>query len=204
MSKFFTSDWHLDDSYTRGSHTFFRPKPTATLVPIWLDECHQLIQPDDELWLLGDMANCLETYRLLDALPDCKLNIMLGNREDKIPNFADEVLNYLPKHQSRAEVLGTSSRETQYASLNTRVWRISHQPENLLGYSLAVPALCGHVHGTWRTQQLPGGEPIINVGIDAWHRIVTEEHIEHERHAIKKGYYGRNVCAVQWNSPKAK
>lgn len=199
MAKFFTADWHLDDCYAPGSHTFLRPKPTDVLLQEWLDECRRLIKSDDELYLLGDMVDYAQTLKVLDNLPDCRLFILRGNREQRIANFEEEVFKRLLARRNRTAVLGNNDQYVYDVEIGGLSWRVSHQPKNLLGFALAKPALCAHAHGTWRTQCLPNGEPVINVGIDAWGRLVTEELIQHEYRAIKQGYYDINTRADLWS-----
>jgi hypothetical protein len=75
---------------------------------------------------------------------------------------------------------------------------MAHKPVDLMGYAQHMPSLCGHVHGIWRTQCMPNGEPIINVGIDAWGGLVSEKFILHQYDAITKGYYDQNARVDQW------
>lgn len=198
MAKFFTADWHLDDEYVPGSHTFLRPKPTNILAQEWFDECRRLIKPDDELYLLGDMVSHVQALKMLDDLPDCRIFILRGNREQKIANFEDEVFKRLVRRRNRVAIVGDNDQCIYDVDIGQTSWRISHKPVNLLGFALAKPSLCAHVHGTWRTQCLPDGEPIINVGIDAWGRLVTEEIIAHEYRAVERGYYDINVRVDLW------
>lgn len=202
MAKFWTADWHIDDEYGPGSHTFLRPKPTAQLADEWLNECYRLITQDDELYLLGDMASNIQNWKFYDDLPDCRLFIMYGNREDKINNFEEELYKRLGRHRNRMTILGRHSSAVECVTVDDATWRMSHLPVNLFGFSAPHPSLCGHVHGTWRTQCLSDGMPIINVGIDAWGRLVTEDHLRHERTALEKGYYDINVRVDLWHKQR--
>ncbi len=187
---YLTSDWHLDDPYAPGSHIYLRPKPTDQLKEEWLAECHRLIQPDDDLYLLGDMVSHSCSLEFLDELPDCRIHYMPGNREMKIPHFTEQVFLHAKKRRNRLEIFGEHDHSVEFIEIpNFGTWRASHRPAELIGFSLSMPAFCGHVHGVWRTQIINFDSPLINVGIDAWGRLVSEELIAHEYRAVKEGYY---------------
>lgn len=196
MAIYFTSDWHLDDENTPGS---YRSQPTRKLAEGWMEDCHRTIHKDDTLCLLGDMASTLEGWKFYDNLPDCALHVMFGECEDGIANFAEKIPEILVRHSDRLTLSGYHSSEVDFTRIGNEYWRMSYYPTQLLGFATAMPSVCGYVHGIWRTQCLPNGMLIINVGIDAWHQLVSEDYLRLEKHAIDEGYYDCNVRVDLWH-----
>ena len=196
MSKFFTSDWHIGEQATPNTDSFLRPRPTEVMAEEWLVQCEAIIKPDDDLYLLGDLAITLDDWEFYKRLPKCKIHIICGDKETGGKNYDFQALDRKIREEFDNVVYFTA--ECGFVEIGGMSWRMEHKPEELLRYALYMPSLCGHVHGIWRTQCMPNGEPIINVSIDAWGGLVTEEHIMHQYNAIKKGYYDRNARVDQW------
>lgn len=197
MKNYFTSDWHAGETpgavpFFPGTHSFLRPHSTDVLVEKWLEECNAKIKPEDTLYFVGDLAINLKDLIVYRQLPKCKRVLVMGDKEYKNKNFSqEEFVATIGELKIFDEVV--TSTTVQIAE---QEFFVSHMPVDCLGQD--KPSLCGHIHGVWRTQAMPNGQPIINVGIDAWHTIVTEEFIMHQYNAITKGFYDKNCRIDQW------
>lgn len=195
--KYFTSDWHAGEvpeavPFFPGTHSFLRPSRTDILVQKWIEDCHQKIQPEDTLYFLGDLAINLTDLNVYSQLPQCHKILILGDKEYKNKNFTqEEFIATIKELNIFDEIMMNTTIQ-----IGKEDFFVSHMPTDCL--SQEKPSLCGHVHGVWRTQAMPNRNPIINVGIDAWGCIVTEEFIAHQFDAIIKGFYDRNCRVDEW------
>ena len=195
MSRFFlTSDWHIGEQSTPNTHSFLRPQPTEIMVEGWIDQCHRLIRPDDTLIFVGDVGITLEDLHVCLKLPSCNKIMVLGDKEYANKKFSLE--DFVAKNDE----LGVFHWVVQNSMFNIggRGYFVSHKPTDCLGKGR--PAICGHVHGIWRTSCMPSGHPIINVGIDAWGGLVTEDFLEHQYNAVTKNYYDIEAMPTQWRN----
>jgi len=185
---YFTADWHIGEAQTPNTHSFLRPRPTEVMVEEWLLHCSEVLKPEDRLICLGDMILELEHFAALGALPKCQTKLLvLGDKEHRHNHLA-----LLEKAQAAGF---TAVVNTWTLPIAGRDWFLSHKPSDCFGQ--ALPALCGHVHGIWRSSQMPNGQPIINVGIDAWGGLVSEECITHQYTAITK-HYDTDASPARW------
>jgi len=167
------------------------------MVQEWIADCYEKIGPDDELIMLGDMVITLDDLVILTKLPKCKLvTLVLGDKEKALgwDNLVDTCFE-----------LGIIDFfiETSASRVNDRVFYFAHEPTVCIDGAGDRPAICGHVHGIWRTARMPNGQPIINVGIDAWGGLVSEEMIAHQYDCVTKGYYDINCFPQDWGAVKA-
>jgi calcineurin-like phosphoesterase family protein len=185
---YFTSDWHVGEDQLPNTHSFLRPRPTELMVEEWIQHCHAVLTPDDRLICLGDMILELKDFWVLEALPMCKAKLLvLGDKELQHNKLAV---------QEKVQTAGfTMVAESWSLPIAGRDWFLSHKPSDCFNQSL--PALCGHVHGIWRSQRMPNGQPIINVGIDAWGGLVSEKFIAHQYDAITK-HYDDEAFPARW------
>lgn len=182
---FFSADLHVGESPAKGNPSYYRPLPPEFYQQQFLDQCRQ-IQPTDKLYLVGDLVTRLEHLAFYNRLPECNLYIFLGNKEKKLPNFISEAKQILAHYAGHLEIIP----DWQEIEVSGRLWRIGHRPEAIAGLEPALPCICGHVHGFWRTRQLKNGQPIINVGVDAWdHALVTEEFINLQYEGVMNGRF---------------
>lgn len=186
MSKFFSADLHVGEIPAPGNPSYYRGFSPEELQRHFLAQCHAQIGINDELYLLGDLITDAKYLQFYDQLPDCRLFIICGNKEQHIENFADEAFKRLPNHRNRLEVF----TGFQFVGIGGRTWHIAHRPKDVIGFSVPMPALCAHAHGFWRTRQLSNGEPLINVGIDAWcGNIVSEKIIQLQYEGVTSGKF---------------
>jgi calcineurin-like phosphoesterase family protein len=158
------------------------------MVQQWLQHCHEVLKPVDRLICLGDMILNLEDFAVLKELPDCQFKLLiLGEKERR-----HDITEVCEKARAAGFTLVAPHWEMSIAG---RQWFLSHKPSDC--FSRGLPALCGHVHGMWRSQCLPNGQPIVNVGIDAWGGLVSEDFIAHQYIAITQ-YYDDEAFPVRW------
>jgi len=192
---YFTADWHSGEPQLPNTHSFLRPYPTEVMLERWLQQCYEILQDEDLLVFVGDLAITLLDLDFYSRLPVCKKILVLGDKE------------YANKNFSRKDCLGTlialkifdeivEDMEIEVMGIN---YFVSHKPEDCLKQEL--PAICGHIHGSWRTMQMPNGQPIINVGIDVWGGLVSGEFITHQFNAITK-FYDINAKPYNWATLK--
>lgn len=189
--KYLTSDWHIGEQPTPNTHSFLRPRLTELLVPEWIKQCREVIQPEDTLIFLGDVGITLADLAACGDLPDCRKTLILGDKEYSNKNF--DKAAFLAENK-RLGIFDTVA-ENATIEIAGREYFLSHKPVDCLQQPL--PALCGHIHGIWRSARMPNGQPIINVGIDAWGGLVKEEFVEHQYNAIAK-FYDANAFPAQW------
>ncbi len=199
--KYFTADWHIGERTTNDTLSFPRPRPTWVMAKEWMAQCNDTLKLYDELYILGDLAITLEDLDFYRELPPSHVFIICGDKETDNENFS--YADFREKVTGKGFISGTVNLCTKIENIEIggRDWRIAHKPEDLMSlksYARHTPALCGHVHGIWRTQCMPNGMPIVNVGIDAWGGLVSQDYIEHQYTAIVNGFYDRNARVDQW------
>lgn len=189
--KFFTSDWHAGEPQVPHAHSFLRPRPTEIMIKEWVRECHKHISPDDILCFVGDLAINLADLEIYKSLPHCRKILVLGDKEYANKNFSrDEFLTTM-----RGMGIFHEIYQSTVVSIEGRDYFVSHKPSDC--FESVLPVICGHVHGIWRTAQMPNKLPIINVGIDAWGGLVTEAFITHQYNAVTK-HYDKEAFPNQW------
>lgn len=169
--RWFLSDTHFNDNRF---NVFYRPFTTLeeqhkTIIENW----NKLIQPDDEVYHIGDVAIDDDGLKFMDQLNGYKILIM-GNYDD-------------PRDKKLLQ-----SKFNQIH--NSLVINIDDKPVNLVHYPASgLPNMfniVGHIHGLWKVQR-----NMINVGVDAWNYLpVSEEQVKFCMNAIDK-FYDDNVFA---------
>jgi calcineurin-like phosphoesterase family protein len=193
---YLTADWHIGEASTPNTHSFLRPRPTAVMVPEWLQMCHDKLTPDDTLVFLGDTGITLTDVDVLGHLPPCRKILILGDKETNSKYFTTRTL----VRRVSALHMFDDVFESRVMLIAGREWYLAHKPSDCVKRcttEAVMPALCGHVHGIWRSQKMPTGQPIINVGIDAWGGLVSETFIAHQYDAITK-YYDNEAFPATW------
>jgi calcineurin-like phosphoesterase family protein len=193
---FFTSDWHAGEPQLPNTHSFLRPYPTEVMLERWLQQSRELITSEDDLLVfVGDLAVQLEYLSFYLRLPKCRKVLVMGDKEYANKNFTRE--QFVEKI-NELNIFDTVCPDFEIEVAGVTYF-VSHKPEDCLKQD--KPAICGHIHGSWRTMQMPNGEPIINVGIDVWGGLVSEAFIEHQYNAITK-YYDINAKPYNWKTLK--
>lgn len=172
MKRWFVSDLHFND---KRFDVFYRPFKTLeeqheTIIKNW----NSLIEPDDEVYVIGDVAIDDDGLKYVDQLNGKKFLIM-GNYDD--PRNLDILKS---KFESISTYIGLRLKNDDFVHLN-------HYPANAKSDNFNI---VGHIHGLWKVQRNS-----INVGVDAWNYFpVSEDQIIFCINAIKK-YYDVNVFA---------
>lgn len=192
--KWFTSDWHAGEVAAPQNHSFCRPRPTNIMIMEWIKECRAKLTPDDELWFVGDLGLQLSDLPIYKKLPECHKILVLGDKEYNNVHFSQQEF----AREEASLHLFDEVHRFHHVEIDGIQFFVAHKPEDCMNVN--SPALCGHIHGIWRTQKMNNGQPIINVGIDAWHQLVSEELIMHQYHAVMKAYYDGN-CFINLDLP---
>ena len=177
MTVHFTSDLHFGHRKA-AEHRGFSEVAVhdATLVGNW----RATVAPEDDVWVLGDLAASSPTYALeiLRQLPGRK-HLILGNHDQPHPMHRDahkHLRKYLDVFDSvaqsaRRRIEGTEVLLSHFPYYRDRgevrhtQWRLPDEGRWLLH---------GHTHGTEKvtlTQTVPGWPYVsreIHVGVDAW------------------------------------
>lgn len=168
---FFTSDLHLGHEFVARTRRFdTAAQHDTTLAAVW--RFH--VNPDDHVWILGDLAASNPTYALgvLAGLPGIK-HLVLGNHDRAHPMHRDayrQQRQYLDvfasvqsaarrRIQGREVLLSHFPYDRDRDELRFGQWRLRDE---------GVALLHGHTHGTERLTQSARSTPEIHVGLDAW------------------------------------
>lgn len=171
MKRWFISDMHFND---KRFDVFYRPFTTLeeqhkTIIDNW----NAAIAPEDEVYVVGDVAIDDDGLKYVDELNGKKI-LILGNYDEP------RDMNIL---QQKFDKVCTSMT----ISIDGETVNLTHYPAEAYANSFNI---VGHIHGLWKVQR-----NMINVGVDAWHyKPVSEEQIKFCINAIRK-YYDVNVFA---------
>ncbi len=193
----FTSDWHKGEASTPNTHSYLRPYSTSECVEKWIEQIHRTVPFGDRIVFVGDVAIQLLDLHVLVELHRYDVVLILGDKETGEKNYKyGDFIDFMNLNYPDIPVYPSIN-----VTVNGREYFVAHKPEDCLKQEL--PSICGHIHGIWRTAQMPNGEAIINVSADAWGGIVSEEFIDHQYNAITK-YYDINAKPYNWFADKYK
>jgi calcineurin-like phosphoesterase family protein len=173
MAKYFTSDWHLNETRIGDFNPFFRPfRSVGEQNRTIIDNINRIVQPDDELYVLGDVAMDEEGVDLVGKIKCPKRILITGN-------YDEDKLDQLAKYFS-------DIRQDMDLRVGAVDCYLNHYPVSGVADRFNIT---GHIHGLWKVKP-----NMVNVGTDAWHfRPVSEQEILFVHNAIVKGYYDDNV-----------
>ncbi len=184
MAKYFTSDWHLNEKRIGDFNPFFRPfKTVEEQNQTIIRSLNDIVQPSDELYLLGDVAMDEDGVRLLEQVRCKNRYLVIGNYD-----------------QDKLGLLSGYFKDMKY-SMDVTVGSIpcylNHYPVNYVNDRFNI---VGHIHGLWKVKP-----NMVNVGVDAWHfRPVSEAQILQVHDALIH-HYDENVfvhCNVKQDVAK--
>lgn len=176
--RYFTSDLHLGHAniVTYCGRPFADVEAMNTAI---LNRWRATVSPDDEVWVLGDVAlgkDWQAHVRSLSALPGRKV-LVPGNHDFCWKNALSG------KAQVYREVFAEILQQPTRTTVGTHEVLVAHMPylvptrtapDKLAKYrpvDEGLPLLCGHIHEKWQTN-----ERQINVGVDVWDfRPVSED-----------------------------
>ena len=166
MKKFFTSDWHLNETRIGDFNPFFRPfKSIKEQNETIINRCNELVGENDTLYHLGDVAMDEEGIKMLSRI-NCKNKVLIKGNYDEdniklLKKYFDEIVDH------------------KYVNLDGKFkLYLNHYPVNCTP-DLIINGfpITGHIHGLWKVQKY-----MINVGVDAWHFYpVSEEQMPCQR-----------------------
>lgn len=191
MKRLFTADWHANELPAPHTHSFLRGDNTNNIIKKLIAKINE-INPE-EVVFVGDVSVDIQGFEILKKInPKIRLVLIIGDKESSSRNYSFQDLKASGALDIFAEVC-----ESKIININGIDFAVAHKPVDVLDFE--GPSLCGHVHGIWRTQKKPNGQPIINVGMDAWSlEPVSEEWIMHQYGAVTKGYYDKNALVCEW------
>jgi calcineurin-like phosphoesterase family protein len=177
--RWFISDTHFNDSRF---NVFYRPFATLeeqheTITNNW----NKLIQPDDEVYHIGDVAIDDDGLKFMDQLNGYKI-LITGNYDD-------------PRDKKLLQSKFNQIHNSLVINIDDKPVHLVHYPVKGLSNMFNI---VGHIHGLWKVQR-----NMINVGVDAWNYLpVSEEQVKFCMNAIDK-FYDDNVFAgsLQSNFP---
>lgn len=188
VARWFTSDWHL--GHERIIELCQRPFTNLnTMNQHLIDTVNDQVGPEDELWMLGDIAmgRLENTLALLDQLTAGTIVLVAGNHDRVHPSSTRgntaKAERWRPTYLESA--LDTVHVNNQHVQLDcASAVQVSHFPyagsdsrprvqrDGSVIADVFAPwrptddggwLLCGHVHSAWRQRGR-----MINVGVDAW------------------------------------
>ena len=156
---YFSSDWHIghNKSFLYEPRGFYSIEEHDIEV---LKRCNEIVKPDDELWLLGDLVmsgNEKEWDMVYESLFCKNIHFVRGNHDtdNKLNRYINE---YNFKFHGYAEILKYTKQ---------RVFYLSHFPTIVGNFEDGKPSmynLSGHTHSKEKFSQYPN---VYNVSLDA-------------------------------------
>jgi calcineurin-like phosphoesterase family protein len=177
--RWFTSDWHL--GHTNIIKYCDRPfRSTRSMDDFLISQANGLLTPDDELWILGDIAfGAIEETltRYQELIP--QLVIVTGNHDRPHPSFnskndKDEWLQTYKSLTGAKQIINGNTIITLTDETRAHVSHFPRTPEDHTPSRIdrfgpyrppmdGLPVIHGHTHGLWQQHH-----DHIDVGVDAW------------------------------------
>ena len=156
---YFSSDWHIGHNKS----FLYEPRGFSSIEEHdkeVLKRCNEIVKPDDELWLLGDLAmsnNETEWDMIYKSLLCQNVYFLQGNHDsiNKIERYKN-IYNFT--HFGYVYIMKYSKR---------RIFYLSHYPTIVGNYEDGKPSMwniSGHVHGKEKFSKYPN---VYNVALDA-------------------------------------
>lgn len=185
--RWFTSDWHL--GHTNILQYCDRPfRDTQAMDDSIINHANALLSPEDELWILGDLAfgPIEETLRRFQELHS-RVILVTGNHDRPHPSFnsrqdKDGWLTMYATLTGAHEIINGNTIITLADGTKAHVSHFpriaeDHDPSQVDKFAPyrppmdGLPVIHGHTHGLWRQK----GDHV-DVGIDAWGgQMVSEQ-----------------------------
>lgn len=204
MNRFYTSDWHLGHvNMTRaGRDLCGRPFDTVDEMNTAIIElANETCAPDDELYILGDIAmGKLDESLPLLGLVHCKLILLPGNHDrfslayqrkgDRTAKVFEQAMRYADAAKNASVKLETLGQPSEFeAPINTGTGRpivMSHYPyqgdshgedrhADMRPTDRGNPIIHGHVHTEWKFN---GRQFNVGVDVNDFKPVSEEEVLE--------------------------
>lgn len=192
MTTWFTSDWHFGHrnimAYCPDRVRFLGLQGdqdvdamNVALVTLW----NATVQPDDTVFFLGDfaMGKVAENVQFMNHL-NGNVHLIWGNHDRPHPGATrDDEKRRMFTHMYSDAGFATQRQDGFYNFSNGYTAVLNHFPyagdsEDEDRYpefrpeDQGMPLVHGHIHDLWRVR-----DRMINVGLDAWGRLLTEEEV---------------------------
>ncbi len=155
---YFTSDWHIghDKPFCYSPRGFTSPEEMDTQI---LMRCNRVVKPEDELWILGDLAMCKnesEWDRVFESLVCKNVHFIIGNHDTD-----NKVDRYMEKYFFELHGYADVMKYKKY------IFYLSHYPTIVNNFDdpKKVYNLSGHTHSKEVFQS--ENWKIYNVTVDA-------------------------------------
>ena len=173
MTIFITSDHHFLHKGILKHRPLFSTveEQTDIIVRNW----KKMIQPDDTVYLLGDisMGAWREALVIISALPGVK-NLVVGNHDrcsPAMPNGHNYVRPYYAVFESVVQSLAINHKGMKIA-MSHYPYSGDHTDEDRHAMwrltDTGVPLVHGHTHSTEKFSLSTKGTPQVNVSLEAW------------------------------------
>ena len=157
-NKYFTSDWHLFHNHII-EYCDRKPASVQQMHQTLVFNHNQIVKPDDELWVIGDISLMSAEFagrvgKQIEKFNGIK-HLVLGNHDEW-------------KAQSFEKIGFTTVHTAMWFKFNDLTFYMMHDPSKYIVIEKDPKAilLCGHVHTLF--QHLLPKKRVINVGVDAW------------------------------------
>lgn len=189
--------WSSDAHFSHANIINFCDRPYSDVNQMNTDLVNRInarVQPEDELWLLGDIA----MGDISSSLPGnlgriiCPIHLVAGNHDRCHPSYGSKHERYTDFYKNAPNVTQLTITNTTTVLANGIEVNVSHFPYASVDARPSIRRdgtqemadkflqwrpvddgkwlLCGHVHEKWRQRGR-----IINVGIDAWGGVPINE-----------------------------
>ena len=183
MAKFFTADFHFNESFESSKHSYFRKyaygfESPSDMNNLIINNINKFVAEDDELYIIGDVSVDNDGVNLLSKIKCKNLYLIVGNKdEDKL-----DILKPYFK----------SIKEDCLLKIQNKIFYINHYPTKCLAFyeksELVDFCLTGHIYGCFRNYP-----EMLNVGVDSLYLCpYSEDMVIHCMNASKK-FYGADV-----------
>ena len=164
--KYYTSDWHLFHKkiilYSkRPFHLADGSPDVETMNRTIIDNINAVVGPDDELYLLGDVAfaDARKTRSIMEQIVCQNIFLIPGNHDsDEIINLTRSDGSPMWKAVSPLMDIVDNGRRLVLCHYKFEVFNKAHYEQPKTAYQFY-----GHSHGN-----LPGNNQQIDVGVDCW------------------------------------
>lgn len=208
MARWWTADWHaghaniirfVDRPFTVADSAGTPAPDLHRMHTGIVDAVNDCVGPDDELWILGDLAmgDPTRTLPIMRRLTAGRLVLVAGNH-DKVHPYAtkgnpDKTDRWLADYRDLAGITEIHLTSTTTALADGTVVNVSHFPypasdarpwvrrDGTVEADKFAPwrpvddgrwLICGHVHEKWKAR---AADRTINVGLDAWAGLPVAE-----------------------------
>lgn len=171
--RWYSSDLHLGHD----NIVFLSKRPfadEAAMQSAIIERWRAVVAPDDEVWLLGDVAmrdDWRDHLRTIACLPGRK-TLVAGNHDKCWIGYGNKSLRYLDDYRVAFENVLTGPVPINVDGIDCLASHFPYvdearaTPDKYAAHRPVdggLPLVCGHVHEKWRRRGC-----MVNVGVDQW------------------------------------